>query len=89
MNYAVSTDRSLSQWIDLGIHLEVCMTQPNTCGENDGAIALWVNVIDCPNGEKCGIITSIQDGKSLGFQIRCSGENIRYSIVRKTNHLRK
>ena len=48
VNEAVSLDRTRSQWIDLGIHTEACMTRPETCGAAGGAISLWVKLFDSP-----------------------------------------
>ena len=52
----MALDRTKSQWVDLGIHTDVCMTRPETCGAAGGAISLWVNVIECSDWE--GIISS-------------------------------
>ena len=57
---ALTLNHTKSQWVDLGIHTETCLTQPNTCGAAGGAISVWVNAIKCP--DFCGIISSWADG---------------------------
>ena len=74
VNSAVSLDRTKSQWIDLGIHTEACMTRPETCGAAGGAISLWVNVTDCP--DLAGIVSSL--GPGTGSVIFGYEEDIRY-----------
>ena len=67
-------DQTRSQWVDLGIHTEACMTRPETCGAAGGAISLWVNVIECPGN--CGIVSSFAgDTSSLVF---CKYDEVRY-----------
>ena len=46
VNNALTLDQTRKQWVDLGIHTEACMTRPETCGAEGGAISVWVNVID-------------------------------------------
>ena len=67
VNKALNLDKTKSQWIDLGIHSEACMTRPETCGAAGGAISLWVNLFDCPFG---AIISTLVDG-SQGAAINC------------------
>ena len=50
VNCALSLNRSRSQWVDLGIHTEACMTRPQTCGAAGGAISVWINIADCSSG---------------------------------------
>ena len=70
-------------WIDLGIHIEACMTDPETCGEAGGAISLWLRVIDCPTALWAGIVTtrffrfSNAGGISVGSAFECSFAKIR------------
>ena len=72
----------MNQWVDLGSHKEACMTQPWTCGVAGGAISFWANIIDCPMDRKGGgVMTAMQRGTTHGFQIRCTGNNIRYKFV--------
>ena len=69
INSAVSTNISLNQWIDLGIHTEACMTRPETCGAAGGAFSVWLRLVDCPHG--AGIITTIDDLNKTGFRLWC------------------
>ena len=80
MKYAVSTSVSLSQWVDLGIQTEACMTQPKTCGAAGGAVSFWVRLLDCPG--LAGIITTrkvkVTDGgpAGTGFHVGCRKNEI-------------
>ena len=73
-NFAVSTNRLGMQWIDLGIHTEACMTNPNTCGAAGGTVSMWRRVIDCPSGD-LGVFTTIT-GASAGCSILCDSKNV-------------
>ena len=57
VNLAWNLTGTKKQWVDLGIHTEACMTQPDTCSAAGGAISLWVNANDC-DSRICGIISS-------------------------------
>ena len=46
VNSALTLDHTKSQWVDLGIQTEVCITHPETCGAAGGAISLWVNIAE-------------------------------------------
>ena len=59
---AWTLNHTKNQWVDLGIHTEACMTQPETCGAAGGVISVWVNAIECP--EVCGIISSWGSGST-------------------------
>ena len=72
---AVATDRTKRQWIDLGLHTEACLTQPETCGTAGGAISLWLNLVDCPVWS--GVLSSRESGKTSSF-ILCIEHGIRY-----------
>ena len=58
----MNLNKSKSQWIDLGFHPEVCLTQRYGCGVAGGAVSLWLKLI-----EVGGIITtrSVQSGGFL------------------------
>ena len=73
VNSAWSLDRTRSQWVDLGIHTETCMSRPETCGVAGGAISIWLNEIDCSSGN-AGILSSF--GPSTGSVIICNLNNI-------------
>ena len=32
------------EWIELGVHYEACMTDPQTCGAAGGAISIWIRI---------------------------------------------
>ena len=61
---------SRRQWIDLGIHDDVCMPRPHTCGAEGGSISLWMRVIRCP--DIGGILTSISQSNSGRFVVFCA-----------------
>ena len=46
VNCAWILNKTRNQWIDLGVHSEACMTQPETCGAAGGAISFWMYVIE-------------------------------------------
>ena len=35
---------NIGEWIDLGVHYEACMTDPQTCGAAGGAISIWLRL---------------------------------------------
>ena len=74
VNLALAVDQTKKQWVDLGIHTEVCMTRM-TCGAAGGAISLWMNVIACENYD--GLLTSGADEFFSGLYIFCFGSRIR------------
>ena len=80
INFTLTLDHTKSQWVDLGIHTEVCMTRPDTCGAAGGAISVWVRMIDCRPNSFCGIISSITGlgGSSAGSVIFGHSGSIRY-----------
>ena len=68
INSAVSLDRSQQQWIDLGYHTEVCLSQPEFCGAAGGAVSMWLKIIDYY--EIGGILeTNNIDDDNLGFMM--------------------
>ena len=85
MNNAWTVDRTKKQWIDLGIHTDACMTQPDTCDATGGAISVWVKVIEC--NEYDGIISSLtgSPNKSTGSAIDCWNGYIGYDIFAFAN----
>ena len=80
VNAALSLNHTRSQWVDLGIHTEACMTRPETCGAAGGAISVWLKVIACPFG---GIISSF--GPSTGSRIACDYADIQYDTYSFTS----
>ena len=59
-----STNR---EWIDLGSHREACMTIPETCGSEGGAVSLWMNTSECVSDGYGSFITTKTYG--AGFSI--------------------
>ena len=73
INSAVSLDRSRQQWINLGVHPEVCITQPDTCGAAGAAVSLWVKIFECfPQG---GILTINLNIEGTGLTMFCYGND--------------
>ena len=65
-------DRTKRQWIDLGVHTEACMTQPETCGSAGGAVSFWINIVNCTEFQYLGgLITTRNSGP--GLSIFCTG----------------
>ena len=46
---AVSVNMSRGQSIDLGVHFEACMVDPETCGAGGGAVSMWMRVLSTNN----------------------------------------
>ena len=80
VNKALILDATKKQWVDLGIHTDVCMTLPDNCGAAGGAISLWLNVNDCPSG---GIVSSHRGATTS--VIYCTGSNFGYETHTFTN----
>ena len=78
MNCAWTVDGTMRQWIDLGIHTEVRMTRPETCGAAGGAISVLINVIDYFR-LRAGIISSLTY-RSSGLGINCFYNSIWYVL---------
>ena len=84
VNSGLTFNSTKSQWVDLWINTDVCMTRPETCGAAGGAISLWLQLIDCTGID--GIISSLTDGFT-GSLIYCSSSTIRYDTHVLTNIL--
>ena len=71
-NKAVNLRKDGSQWIDLAFHPEACLTNKYICGQDGGALSMWLNIRDCSDGG--GIITTEEDDQELqtGFNIFCA-----------------
>ena len=80
MNYAVITDHSRKQWIDLGVHTDACMTRPETCGAAGGAVSLWMMMVDTDCNDVGGIITSYAytpgSIHTTGFGLSCYNRKV-------------
>ena len=68
-------NRAKRHWVDLGIHTEACMTQPETCGAAGGAISLWVRVLACPTFG--GIVTSANNPITTASALYCTDRYVR------------
>ena len=68
MNLAWTVDHTKNQWVDLGIHTEVCMSQSKTCGVVGGAFGMWFSIVTCPLWAE--IISSKIDG-GTGSALYC------------------
>ena len=80
VNKALTLDRTKRQWVDLGIHTEVCMARPDTCGS---AIGIWMKLIGCPNTG--GGIISTSPGGSSGSVIYCCSAGMGYDTWGDSN----
>ena len=75
VNNVWTLNSTKSQWVDLGIHTEACMTRPETCGAAGGAISLWVKLFECLDWG--GLVSSMAWDTS-GSRIECDNGLIRY-----------
>ncbi len=58
-------------WVDLGLVTDACITIPETCGPDGGALALWVYIYDCHwSSSNEGLISS-EKYLHTGFLIYC------------------
>ena len=69
----MSTTLAQSQWIDLGIHTEACITQGNCAS---GALSFWLKVIKCQTVD--GIISTYSYRRTRGFYLFCYSGYIGY-----------
>ena len=56
-------DARRRQWLDLGIHIDVCLTDPDSC-YSGAAMAMWMRV---ESGD--GIITTKHHENGRGFNL--------------------
>ena len=56
-------DARRRQWLDLGIHTDVCLTEPDSC-YSGAAMAMWMRV---ESGD--GIITTKHNENGRGFNL--------------------
>ena len=68
VNSAISTNFSGRHWVNLGVHMEVCMTHPESCGAAGGAISLWFRVVAC--GHTTSIVATVSNS-TAGYHILC------------------
>ena len=66
-NNAVKLDATLREWLDLGIHTEACLTQPDTCSSTGGSVSMWIKI---GPSTYTGIITTKQNSQNVrGFNL--------------------
>ena len=68
INSAISTDRAQSEWVNLGVHLEICMTHPESCGAAGGAISVWFRIVAC---SLAGAVVTTVSNSTAGYHIYC------------------
>ena len=75
-NVAVTIAKSKRQWIDLGLHPEVCMTHKYFCGPGDGGIGAafspWLNIIDCSGFGGIMTTETNEEFHHTGFNMHCA-----------------
>ena len=69
VNSAWNLDRSKSQWVDLGIHTEACMTHPEACGAAGGAISLWLKIVESERWSR--IVSSDASNRQTALVVYC------------------
>ena len=70
---AVRLDAERSQWIDLGIHPDVCLAQPDRCNLG-GALSMWIKT---GPGSFTGIVSSKENSERMrGFTVGSTFEHI-------------
>ena len=74
MSNGVQTDKSQSQYVDLGDMSAACITNPSTCGSEGGTVSLWIKITSCDTTG--GVITSVRT-TSEGFLVACAGNGMR------------
>ena len=70
----VVTDRTESQWLDLGNQSQACITIPESCGTQGGTISAWIKLGECITVG--GIISSFTQTQS-GFSFYCKNSEFR------------
>ena len=72
----MSLNGTLRQWIDLGFHPEVCLSNKYGCGDEGAAISFWLKIPDCDKKHSV-IISTLQVCRGFGvtnngFALYCS-----------------
>ena len=68
----MSLNAAHRQWIDLGFHLEVCLSNKYGRGDEGDAMSFWLKIPDC---KSAGIMTTLQGftgSQASGFSLYCS-----------------
>ncbi len=72
---ALTLNRTLRQWVDLGdVSGWTCLTRPTTCPEPEASLGMWLNLHDCSGGN--GVLTSISNAED-GIAVRGQGTRLR------------
>ena len=74
MNMSLTLDSTKKQWVDLGVHLEACLTNVD-CSAAGGAISLWLSGVHC-GGSSAGFISSRKSSSKIGTVGFCNSNNI-------------
>ena len=72
----MSLNGSKVQWIDLGVHFEVCMVDPETCGAAGGAVSMWLKLSRAYGGIMSTLTRQTPRYKKGGFGIFYAGRKI-------------
>ena len=72
----VKTDRTRSQWLDLGNQSRACITIPEPCGAHGGTVSAWVKRDG--NHAEGGVISSMTQVQT-SFTIVLHNNNLRYA----------
>ena len=75
----MNINKSKSQWIGLGFHPEVCLTQRYGCGVAGGAVSLWLRLIEV------GRIITTRSVQS--FYFLATGLNIYWSYLDRIRYV--
>ena len=74
MGLAWSLDQTERQWIDFGIYPEACMTSPETCGTEGGAVSFWINIENFDGNYLGGIISTQNSGDGFSIFLSCKSK---------------
>ena len=73
----VKTDRTMSQWLDLGNQSQACITIPESCGTQGGTVSAWVKRDgNLAEGRVISSMTQVQ----TSFTIVSHNNNLRYAV---------
>ena len=74
----VQTDKSLSQYVDLGDLSAACITKPSTCGSDGGTVSLWIKTTSCDSSD--GVISSLA-WSGEGFDVMCGSVSTNHTSI--------
>ena len=72
-NTVVKTNLTDSQWVDLGMLSQACITIPETCGSDGATMSVWLKIVECPPG---GDVISSRPAKVTSWSLTCWGNNL-------------